>query len=84
MNEKIIAETRAQQRQHRNALRQEQEKYEVTLTMEDTSYEEKELINTMGPQKVRHDDNRPLMEPSSTRLNYRRNQQTGQWHMDAM
>src|SRR5205814_1811733 len=40
--EKAIAEMRARQRQQRDALRQERAKYEVTLTMKETSDEVKE------------------------------------------
>jgi len=50
--EKDIAEMRARQRQHRTALRQERAKYEVTLTMKDTTDEVKELINTMPANQV--------------------------------
>jgi hypothetical protein len=51
-NEKAIAETLIQQRQHRDTLRQEQTKYEVMLTKKETSDEVKELINTMTPIEV--------------------------------
>src|SRR5437762_3332779 len=40
---------RAQQRKQRDTLRQERAKYEVTLTMKETSDEIKELINIMPP-----------------------------------
>jgi hypothetical protein len=52
MNGKAIAETHIQQRQHRDALRQEQAKYEITLTMKETSDNVKELINTMAPKEI--------------------------------
>ena len=50
--EKTIAEIRARQRQQRDTLRQERAKYEVKLTMKETSDEVKESINTMHPKEI--------------------------------
>jgi len=50
--EKATTERCVQQRQQRDTLRQEQAKYEVTLTMKETTDEVKELINTMPPKEI--------------------------------
>ena len=65
INEKANAETRTQQKQHRDVLHQEQPKYEVMLTMKETSDNVKELINTMARKKSQHDANRSLIKPPS-------------------
>ena len=50
--EKETAEMRARQRQHRDALRQERAKYEVTLTTKQTTDKVKEQITTMAPKEI--------------------------------
>jgi len=50
--EKETAEMRARQRQHRDALREECAKYEVTLTTKQTTDKIKEQITTMAPKEI--------------------------------
>ena len=54
IREKDTAEMRIRQRQRQqhDILRQEQAKYEVTLTTKETNDETKELINTMPPKEI--------------------------------
>ena len=52
IQEKAITEMHAPQRKQRDTLRQEQAKYEVTLTTKETSDEVKQLINTMPPKEI--------------------------------
>jgi hypothetical protein len=46
------AEMRARQRQHREKVRNERAKYEVTLTTKEASDETKKLIATMAPKEI--------------------------------